>query len=836
MMRLPIPQLPQPLARWCALLGALAAVLLLCQSLHGLGWTKTIPIPAAKILPLENGWKAAIPERYRTALVEDRGEILENGLPLGTPARSRRDFENSGGPRYHLARSRSYALLRTADLTNPSENGRAYALRIPYPIPVWSAGVAFGVFLLGAASWRRQPSAIPPVGSRLWKWMPLLLTVAAASLRLGEIAADPDFHDGVLSIRGMPYSDAVMWNEMGLSLTEGRGLAGGFDGQRPFYSYLLGCIFCFSGPSVLAPQILNAFCHGISVGLVFLFGCALGARLLGFAAAAMVVFTGEHAYQVRVIMTEQAGLVLMLTGLLVLLNWRQKPDGGRWKQLGLLLLAGILLGLGNLACPVALFGLPFFCLLVSRPGPCQDDVRAWWRRWDFRPGIALGLGACLVFVPWLARQKSVHGIATLSTQTADLLYATASTNGPLGGWMGAELEAHGISSVAGPTPERYAYFMKRFAETVREDPVRYAAKLGRAALKFACHPVGQTSAAGLIVLLVLLAAAVHRWWRGGGAAPLLVWAGSAPAVWWLLDGMGQVQWSLPSGDEWPDVNGTWFPAVLAAAFLLLWWKTPANRPLLALLAAVLVGCAITHAVAGATLLRRSSVFADWAQWLILLGALLWLQRWLSGGMRPVPEEHSALDPAVTAQNPLVGGAVVMLALVSLTGAGAMILAKHPAEPPEPSESERREILAWVESAAPSEVAKAGGVDALRVLPARLGPYRTFIPAHEDASDFGRLFFRQPFDRTVLMVRPPAKSDRRGGRSQQRMVSPISAIVRDADLRAVPADQWFMVVALPDVDRNAKLHHDPVILRVLAVLPIGKSGAASRDAARVFALP
>lgn len=803
--------LPPGLARGFLWAGGLITALLLAQKLHGMGWWKVVDLPNAKMTATESGWRMSMPEKYRGALADERGIILENGAPIGLKELRRHDFEQTTGGRFVI--SRGVIALRPGDESDPTKNGRRYSLKLPAPVPGWVLGLSSVVLAAGLLGSRPRGGAF-----RFQKWLPILVAVVGFAGRAAEVQREPEFDDGIMSIRGMLYSDAMMWNELALSLVEGRGLTGGFSGQRPYYSYLLGSVYAAAGPSVTAGRLLNAAAHGLTLGLACLLGCALSSWIGGVAAAAALYFAGQYWHMVQVLMTETVASLLAMAGCCLLLAWPRKPETtrGRWLRLGSLLMAGVMLALSNLTCPSTLLALPLLCILVClrRRQPGQ----AWWQWIDLRPGLAVSIGAFLVLGPWLVRQYRVQGVATLSTQTGDLLYAAAMPEGRMNPREMEELAAAGISPHAGPTAERYRFFMKRFVDTVRANPSAYFQKLGGYAWEFADSSEWAIAAFRAVSLLGLLVGGLVWWRQSGGSGTSFLAALPVGAALWF--GALAPGWALV------------LPSVV-----ILFLLRPGSRPVLGVLVCLLMGAAACSTIAGLQLVRRTWVSAEPVFWLLLFGAATTLQGTLAGWLDrrlKIGESLgadgpiSSTDVTAPASSVLVWGTCGGVAGLSLFGAVAFTMGRPIPVPAPLAAGSRQSLVDWIHHHAPEAASAIGDLDKSLVLtPVRIGEYRAFVPAGIEVTNFARSFLRKPFDRTVAFLRPAPQAD---GSIWVQLTQ-----FAEVDLRKERLAGWWLLASWPDVDPKSRFGHDITIHRAVALFPLAIDGTPEWERGRKFAV-
>lgn len=771
------------------------------------GMHRVIDLTPGKIEPdsaaAVGNWQYSIPPRFRTLATEQRGVVLENGRPLGVRAHSISDFRRNSGPMYVVTHGR--VRFRAADLSDPRENDRTYQIRFPKPVKPWIAPAAATLMAAGYLLAGRVPGS----GRRMWRWrVPGRDLLVASGLAAGVFIwraaalADPEtIHDGVMAIYGMPYSDAACWNEAAVNLADGRGQTGEFGGQRPVFPILIAAIHALAGETFTNGLWLNAVCYSLAVSLVFLAGRMLGSRAVGLAGAAILLFSGEHAHLSTVLMTETAGLFFTVLSLLLALLWhseiRRPREQRRFPPPWTLVTAsGLFFAIANLTCPFTLLAGPGYALLLwwAAARHRRADGPRRWLTAVAAPALFTA-GFLIAVVPWMARQKSVYGVAAISLQTADLLYGATFDEGPFNPRQMQELEDTGFTHLRG---KRYEYFMQRYAETVAGDPWGYARRLGRSLAGFFSFPDVIDPAARVAVVIVILAGVLMRWrsrkrlaWLAASAVviPLMIAALQAPVAYRL-----------------PAPLAFLFGACVPVALLL---GPRESRMTVLWLAATLAGCALTNALTGNLIARRAWVFADWNFWLLYLAAgraLLYQVAQLIARIAGIRDPQRADDTPWDLRWTDVRRFTLPVAgmvLASGIAAGAVLLPRKPVPEPPAGAEHLDAVRHWAERHLPA-TAPAARID--RIFP---GDYRCVIPAREEPTNFSRAFRQQPFLRTMALVRVVNES----GTGRDLVMAELPGDRRDLDPR-----RPYYLISLPDEDPDAKLGHDPLILKALAVIP------------------
>ncbi|PKN28171.1 MAG: hypothetical protein CVU64_14580, partial [Deltaproteobacteria bacterium HGW-Deltaproteobacteria-21] len=219
-----------------------------------------------------------------------------------------------------------------------------------------------------------------------------------------------------VSVSGVPFSDAKGWNDLAVSIADGRGMIGAFGGQRPLYPFLLASVYTWFGSSFEVGKLLNVFASSLFVPFVFLIVEKIFNRLVGlFVALFLILERGQLAFSLTM-MSEPTGALFFALSFYLLLRAFERRD-----SLGFFM-SGSFLALSNLSRPLTLFCiLPFsvsiYLLLKKQSAGSRTIIHGL---------IPFALGLFLVTAPWIVRQKAVHGILTISDKTADSFYAATS--------------------------------------------------------------------------------------------------------------------------------------------------------------------------------------------------------------------------------------------------------------------------------------------------------------------------------------------------------------------------------------------------------------------------
>ena len=349
----------------------------------------------------------------------------------------------------------------------------------------------------------------------------LFISLAGCAVRVLFAVAHPHFNN-LFAVRGVPYSDAWLWTDAGISLAQGTGLGAVY---RPLLSVVLSLVYTWTGTSFGAITAINVLVGAITAGLIFLVGRLAFNRFIAVAAAGFFVLDPSQVVQTPQATTEPLGLMFFVLAVYALClaseRSRNKPA----------FVGGICLGLSNLARPLTLFCAPFYALhllfVEFRSG------RNWLKA--LATPAVFCLGILLAISPWLVRQKITHGVWVFSSNMSEALYAATSPKYRV--WtpaVRADADRDGVLSTVGA---RYRYFMDKSFENIRTNPRFYAGQISRSYWEFLnCFSVdlrrdtrlfrysgwtqlveAQTVFAWTVVVL-LIAVTIGTWMRSGGLA------------------------------------------------------------------------------------------------------------------------------------------------------------------------------------------------------------------------------------------------------------------------------------------------------------------------------
>ena len=226
----------------------------------------------------------------------------------------------------------------------------------------------------------------------------------------------------VLIVHPVPVSDTRFYYLSARSIAEGHGyqILGHPTAFFPIgWPAFLGGLFYFTGPSMLAIEVLNLVLWALITALVYALGRRLGGRATGVVAGALVAVSPTMTVFVMRAYSEALFIPLLLVMCLLLTSRRETPS------LRGAALAGVCLGAAVLVRSTAellILLLPLW-LLLRRP-----------RRESWRAALVLGITSCLVLAPWIVRNELVMHTSSLSTNGGITLWLGANPRAT-GGWI-----------------------------------------------------------------------------------------------------------------------------------------------------------------------------------------------------------------------------------------------------------------------------------------------------------------------------------------------------------------------------------------------------------------
>lgn len=339
----------------------------------------------------------------------------------------------------------------------------------------------------------------------------------ALGARLAFLFLNPHLNYGFVSVLGLPFSDAMEWNDLANHLIRGDGIVGPWAAQRPLYPVFLASFYTWFGESFVLAKILNALVVALSVALVFRIGDWVFGRTIGFLAAALPMIDWDQACQSMTLMSEPLGLGLFVSSVYLLIRGVKKESPRD------LFFSGLLFAFCNLARPLTLLAFPVYLACLFR----EYRRRGFDHRRTLRRVGLFALGAALGLAPWLIRQKKVIGIWAITSKTAESFYAA--TTPRFGQWSSSsDFE----STVKGGEPPRdkYLFQMAKARENLLSNPSFYLGNVIRSFGRYIAQvPTPFPRANGVVVAAFFLFV-----WRFLSprvkASPIRWWLWLAPAV------------------------------------------------------------------------------------------------------------------------------------------------------------------------------------------------------------------------------------------------------------------------------------------------------------------
>jgi hypothetical protein len=430
--------------------------------------------------------------------------------------------------------------------------------------------------------------------------------------------------------------------------------------------------------------------------------------------------------------------------------------------------------------------------------------------------------------PWLVRQRLVHGVATMSDNSAAVLYAVSS---PVHRTWSAAVDRE--ADAAGVPPDvrsRHAYFEAAFRKNLRERPSVFVSN-ARTSLRLAMEGLGRvpwTARAACALALVLL---------GLRRARRLTTAAAAWAV--SYAGLVVVIMALPGRlFVWLGVAGL---CILPLASR----STLASIPAVAF-ATTLLGLAISG-------LGGELRMVMTAQWLLPLGAtaagLAVLAAVGRGLGMPSTTPPGAMDPPPRLVTQLAVSLRVLswaaLACVAATGIYLAARTARPASRSSPGVPLLADETRLLELAMhtrpglfrgnerdPSRAAhRPDAGEALSAAPGRIlvvrafiGRHRYVLPAGLVVSHWARMFADRDYDRTFFYM---------DGRLADGTTGPSLGIT-DGRLPQPAAGRPLLIAGRLNVD--TRFPYEELLLEVIAAVPTGADGRPQWDRAVIARNP
>jgi 4-amino-4-deoxy-L-arabinose transferase-like glycosyltransferase len=298
------------------------------------------------------------------------------------------------------------------------------------------------------------------------------ILITAMAMRWGFHLYNPDAN-GFFIYHGSPISDGSSYTYKAINIAKGYGIPPSQQPAiRPFYSIVLACLYTWTGFSLTAVTALNIVIGGIAAALIYLCGVLAFNRLCGLAAALFFAIDPTQLVQTPQACTEPLGLLFFVGSVYTAMLAFQSR--GPW----MFFLSGLLIGLSNLTRTLTMFTLPFYIAVVLLLG---------WREWRLGPAslhaLLMVLGFFCVVLPWLIRQERLYGIASLSDNIGEAIYAaTSPVHQQWTPGVRKDADAAGVPNRIG---DRYRYFIDHAVDNVKNDTGFYLRNVGAAFWEYA---------------------------------------------------------------------------------------------------------------------------------------------------------------------------------------------------------------------------------------------------------------------------------------------------------------------------------------------------------------
>lgn len=568
---------------------------MIAQHFYGIGITETIRIePREQIRPDGKAWQWRLPVRYQKLLMDSASVLLENGKPFVNFAKSNEIVREKGAGWHRF----SHGKIRFAPLddSDPRKNGRLYEIRTPKQLRSWQFVLVGTLSLISLIVFHLTRPALdvtPRETTRQRTRQALFVWISALVFLLVRDAITPPFSDGALCLKNVPLSDGSGWHQMARGFAEGHGLDADFQESRPLHPVFMAPVYWLTGSSLKSVRVVNCLLLSFSVLGVWLLGMCLRNPWVACGAALAIALLPDHTALSHMVMTENSGLPFaVLAALCVLLCTWHLSTG--WSYV-----AGLVSGIGNLACGFTLFTLPFFAFVVLINPLIR---RAPWQR-SVLMAVLFTSGVSTILLPWMIRQKVVNDRFTLTFSTSDLLYGGA--NADSGGFhSNAFREAEKKGHILDTPLKRYDYFSSEFKKIVAADPIAYFSRVGRCMLRSFGLMQLLTPSTITLGLLILIGWAVGGILDGAGILRLF----SAGVLMWV--------WlEIKSDTLLPSFLASWMISLRRA-------RWPEERLALVILGLTILSVAILDGLGGNTAPRRFWLTANWAMILILFLGLI----------------------------------------------------------------------------------------------------------------------------------------------------------------------------------------------------------------------
>jgi len=232
-----------------------------------------------------------------------------------------------------------------------------------------------------------------------------------------------------------PSRDAAEYDRLGLNLAKGNGLKDEFLSHRmPLYPAFLALCYLIWGHSYVAVRLVQSLLGTLTCLFVYLAARRVAgdglARIALFVAAVYpplirYSYFGGPAF----LLSETLFIFFLSLGVLVLLLWWTDDQ----RQLALLAIGGLILGVAQLVRPVLLLAPVFvglWLIIFVRDGRFA-------MRWSGRLGRAIIFAVCFLAptVPWAVRNFQAHGAVILATTNGGAAFLGGNNSAARGAWV-----------------------------------------------------------------------------------------------------------------------------------------------------------------------------------------------------------------------------------------------------------------------------------------------------------------------------------------------------------------------------------------------------------------
>lgn len=232
-----------------------------------------------------------------------------------------------------------------------------------------------------------------------------------------------------------PSNDAAEYDRLALSLVSGQGLKDKFLSHRmPLYPAFLALCYLIWGHSYVAVRLVQSLLGTLTCLFVYLAGRRVAGDGLGRIA---LIITAVYPPLIRYsyfggpafLLSETLFIFFLSLGVLLLFLWWKADQ----RQLALLALGGLVLGVAQLVRPVLLLAPAFvglWLLIIVRDGRVAIP-------WRGRLGRAIIFAVCFLAptVPWAMRNFYAHGTVILTTTKAGEAFLGGNNSAARGAWV-----------------------------------------------------------------------------------------------------------------------------------------------------------------------------------------------------------------------------------------------------------------------------------------------------------------------------------------------------------------------------------------------------------------